>query len=336
MLFAMTVQNTPTPVPTSSGAPIRIATHNGSFHADDVFGVAVLMQLHPGAELVRTRDLPTIAAADFAVDVGGEWDAARGRFDHHQKGFTGARASGVVYASAGLVWTAHGPALVERLFGLQDAALAQSVADALDQQLVQHLDRADTGAAHGAPGLFGLSALLSQFNTTWDRRGGAEQSEQAAFDNFHRAVALTTQLLLASLDQLRADYQGAQLVRDAERTLDGRVLVMPRGGLPWSEVVATEMPEVLYVVYPDSSDKQYQVHVVTVEPHSFVARKDLPRAWAGLRLAELAAVSGVADAVFCHNGRFIAGASSLQGALRLAELALAAPDTDPVRKAPGA
>jgi uncharacterized UPF0160 family protein len=41
---------------------------------------------------------------------------------------------------------------------------------------------------------------------------------------------------------------------------------------------------------------------------------------------ELAAVCGVPDAVFCHNGRFIAGAGSLQGALRMAELALASLD----------
>jgi uncharacterized UPF0160 family protein len=51
--------------------PVRLATHNGTFHADDVFGVAVLQLLHPGAELVRTRDPETIAKADFAVDVGG-------------------------------------------------------------------------------------------------------------------------------------------------------------------------------------------------------------------------------------------------------------------------
>ena len=80
--------------------PIVIATHNGSFHADDVFGVAVLLLLHPGAELVRTRDAELSAKADFAVAVGGEWDAGRGRFDHHQRGFRGARESGVVYASA--------------------------------------------------------------------------------------------------------------------------------------------------------------------------------------------------------------------------------------------
>lgn len=305
--------------------PIVIATHNGSFHADDVFGVAVLLLLHPGAELVRTRDAELIAKADFAVDVGGEWDASRGRFDHHQRGFKGARDSGVVYASAGLVWRAFGPALVEQSFALRDPALAHSVADALDEELVQHLDRSDTGADHGAPGLFGLSALLSQFNTTWDSRGDASQDEANALANFRRAMGLVTSLLTVTLDQLRAKYQGAQLVRNAEKLFDGQALLMPRGGLPWREVVSKEMPDVLFVVYPDSSAQQYQVHVVTVEPHSFQARKDLPKAWAGLRLAELAEVSGVADAVFCHNGRFIAGAGSLAGAKRLAEIALATP-----------
>jgi uncharacterized UPF0160 family protein len=310
----------------STVRPTLIATHNGSFHADDIFGVAVLLLLHPQAELIRTRDMERIAQADFAVDVGGEWDAARGRFDHHQRGFAGARGTGVVYASAGLVWRAHGAALVEQTFGLNDPALAQSVADTLDHELVQHLDRADTGVDHGAPGLFGLSALMAQFNTTWDSRGDAAEDEARSLAQFRQAVAVMTTLLQAALNQCRAKYQGAALVRAATPLFDGRVLLMPRGGLPWREVISQEMPEVLFVVYPDSSARQYQVHVVTVQPHSFQARKDLPRAWAGLRLAELAAVTGVADAVFCHNGRFIAGAGSLEGAQRLAELALAAED----------
>lgn len=305
--------------------PTTIATHNGSFHADDVFGVAVLRLLHPQARLLRTRDAALIAAADFAVDVGGEWDAARGRFDHHQRGFAGARANGVVYASAGLVWAAHGQSLVAQQCGVADAVQTRAIADSLDRELVQHLDRADTGAANAAPGLFGLSALLAQFNLPWDRRGSAAEDDAAALARFEQAVALVTQLLLAALDQQRARHQGAQQVREAQTLFGGRVLLLPRGGLPWREVAGAEMPDLWFVVYPDASDQQHQLHVVTVEPQSFTARKDLPRAWAGLRDAELAAATGVADAVFCHNGRFIAGARSLDGALRLAELAVAAP-----------
>ena len=312
------------PTPSTAPARVCIATHNGTFHADDVFGVAVLLLLYPHAELVRTRDAAAIASADFAVDVGGEWDPSRGRFDHHQRGFTGARPQGVVYASAGLVWEAFGTRLVSQAVGPgAEPALVRAVANDLDVELVQHLDRADTGASHGAPGLFGLSALIAQFNTTWDDPAAAAKDGKAALAGFRKAVEVTTLFLLASLDQLRARHQGAQLVRQADKVCGGAVLVMPRGSLPWSDVVCAEMPEVLFVVYPDSSDNQYQVHVVTVEPNSFVARKDLPRAWAGRRGAELAAVCGVEDAVFCHNGRFIAGAASLQGAMRMAELALA-------------
>ena len=79
-----------------------IVTHGGKFHADDAWAVAVLMILFPDADLVRTREPAVIDSADFAVDVGGAWDPARGRFDHHQKGFDGARASGVPYASASM------------------------------------------------------------------------------------------------------------------------------------------------------------------------------------------------------------------------------------------
>jgi uncharacterized UPF0160 family protein len=82
------------------------------------------------------------------------------------------------------------------------------------------------------------------------------------------------------------------------------------------------MPEVVFVIYPDSDGEQYQVKTVPAELGSFVARLDLPKSWAGLRDQELAAVTGVPDSVFCHLNLFIGGARSLEGAIRLAELAL--------------
>lgn len=94
--------------------------------------------------------------------------------------------------------------------------------------------------------------------------------------------------------------------------------------MPWTHVVVHEMPEVMFVIYPDSDGNQYQIKTVPVEAGSFTARMDLPDAWAGLRDGELAAVSGVADSVFCHLNLFIGGARSFAGAVQMAELALAA------------
>lgn len=315
-----------------------IATHSGSFHADDVFGVAVLMGVFPSHTLLRTREPELIEAADFAVDVGGLWDPASGRFDHHQRGFDGARAPrpddagetspGVGYASAGLVWSAHGAAYTRALalangFELDDSAVAE-VVRSVDNALVQYLDLVDTGQDDVAPGLFGLSSLISLLNTDWQEEQGLDAPAKAQLqeDRFREATAIMRKFLdraiLKKISQLRA----ADLVRHAPRLLGGQVLHLAQGGMPWTRLVVKEMPEVMLVIYPDSDGNQYQLKTVPVEPGSFTARLDLPAHWAGLRDQELAAVTGVADSVFCHNNLFIAGARSLGGAARLAELAL--------------
>jgi uncharacterized UPF0160 family protein len=308
--------------------PVVIASHNGSFHADDVVGVAVLQIVFPNYQIVRTRNPQTILDADFAVDVGGIWDACTGRFDHHQKEFKGARCNGVAYASAGLVWAVYGEhcltPLVAPLRARNIGIDIHGLVKAIDHELMEHLDRADTGASMGAPGLFGLSALVSQFNTTWLEDNGrtAEEREQHIFAQFSDAVACVKQMLKRIMLDKVSEVAASSVIRNSRREFDGRVLVLDEAGLPWINVVCNEMPDVLFVVYPDSSDKQYQVRTVPIEPESFKARADLPAAWAGLRDAQLAVKCGVPDAVFCHNGRFIGGASSLEGALRMAELAL--------------
>ncbi len=314
-----------------------IATHSGSFHADDVFGVAVLMGVFPSHTLVRTRHQDAIDQADFVVDVGGIWAAEAGRFDHHQRGFTGARPErtvdsaqvpGVGYASAGLVWSVHGAAYVQAVAQARGVDVSEQqvnqVVQSIDQALVQYLDLVDNGQADVAPGLFGLSALISQLNSHWLEEKSLSSAEKAQLQEtrFREAVAITRQFLDRAIFKQVGQILSMDTVRQAPRLLHGRVLHLQEGGMPWTRVVVEEMPEVLFVIYPDSDGRQYQLKTVPVEPASFDSRLDLPAAWAGLRDAELAAASGVPDSVFCHMNLFIAGAKSFDGALQLARLAL--------------
>src|SRR3954452_2654569 len=108
--------------------PMRVATHDGSFHADEVFALAALSLLGEPLEIVRTRDRDVIAACDVRVDVGFRADPASGDFDHHQREGAGERPGGVRYASFGLVWREHGAALCGG-----DAEVAARV----DESLVQ-------------------------------------------------------------------------------------------------------------------------------------------------------------------------------------------------------
>lgn len=41
------------------------------------------------AEIVRSRDPAVLAEMDIVIDVGGVYDDATRRYDHHQREFTG-------------------------------------------------------------------------------------------------------------------------------------------------------------------------------------------------------------------------------------------------------
>ncbi|WBS03663.1 MYG1 family protein [Pseudoduganella sp. SL102] len=311
-----------------------IVTHNGKFHADDAWAAAVLFVLFPDAELVRTRDPAVIEAADFAVDVGGIWNPAAGRFDHHQKGFDGARQTGVPYASAGLVWREYGARCVSVLADLHTGQqlpndTAREIAYAIDADIVQYLDLSDVGAAKNAPGGYGLSAVISGFNPNWldeQRLGYDGAADVYRLDQFRRAMALLTDILVNAVKYRVGALLAVEQVRDAEVLADGRLLFLRNSALPWTQVVRKEMPKVLFVLSHSIAENRYMLHTIPVSPESFAARADLPAPWAGLRDAELAAVTGVADATFCHNGRFIAAARSYEGAYAMAMLALQAVD----------
>jgi uncharacterized UPF0160 family protein len=309
-----------------------IVTHGGKFHADDAWAVATLKVLYPDADLVRTRDPAIIATADFVIDVGGIWDPAAGRFDHHQKGFSGARQSGVPYASAGLVWRDYGArcvaALAEAHTGqrLSDDS-AQQIAYAIDNDVVQYLDLSDVGAAKNAPGGYGLSAVVSGYNPNWldeERLGYGEAADAYWLEQFKRAMLFLTDVMANSVKYRVGAALAVEQVRNAEVLEGGRLLYLKNGALPWTTVVRKEMPKVLFVISHNLNEQRYMLHTVPVSAESFDARADLPAEWAGLRDADLAAVTGVADAGFCHNGRFIAAAKSYDGIYLMAVQALKA------------
>ena len=75
----------------------KLITHNGSFHADDIFACATLSLMLEKAgekfEVIRTRDEEIIKTGDYVFDVGGIYDENLNRFDHHQTGGAGIRGN---------------------------------------------------------------------------------------------------------------------------------------------------------------------------------------------------------------------------------------------------
>jgi uncharacterized UPF0160 family protein len=293
---------------------MRVATHPGNFHADDVFAVAALRLAHgdDAVEVVRTRDADVQAAADARVDVGGVDDAASGDFDHHQKGGAGERANGIRYASFGLVW---------RHVGV-DVAGSEEAAASVDERIVQGVDANDTGQTIMESLVEGVrpmtvSGIVAALNPAWDEELTPEEEDA----RFLEAVALAQGILAREVAGAAGFQRARELVRAAiGRAEDPRVIELDRN-MPWRETVVAGAPDALYVIYPKSDG--WGMQAVPVRAGSFDNRRDLPAEWAGLSGAELAAATGVDDAIFAHVGRFYASAGSREGITALARLALA-------------
>ena len=67
---------------------------------------------------------------------------------------------------------------------------------------------------------------------------------------------------------------------------------------------------------------QWKIQTVPAELGSFEDRKSLPKSWAGLSGQAFKEATGLDDAMFCHNGLFIAGAESFESIMKMANMAL--------------
>lgn len=304
----------------------KIVTHPGVSHADDVFAVAWMRNL--GCELEVERRVPTPEELDdpevMVLDIGGSYDYAKMNFDHHQRGGAGERwDTGVPYATFGLV-TSH---FSEHLSG--------EVYSRLSEKLIEPIDAADNGFACINPDSVkgvdveyrfkpcSISAVISSFNPP--ARVGVTVTPADRDAAFNTAVASAQQILENYIAEAEAYFAAKDAVLAAE-VIRPHVLYLPEFA-QWNEHVflREDQEEILYVVFPGArEDSGYQVQQVPTEVGSFSGRKPLPEEWAGLRGQDLANATGVTDAEFCHNGRFIGGAKSLKGTLRLAELAVQA------------
>ncbi len=290
-----------------------IVTHDGGFHADDAFAVvALLLHLKGNAKVVRSRDQKIIESGDFVVDVGGAYDAAQNRFDHHQTGGAGERSNKIPYAAFGLVWKTFGAAI----------SGSAEIAARVDAKLVQPIDAGDNGVAlgsyEGAPAFpYLIQNAIFSFEPTWSEKhlsldAGFEEAREFASAILEREIAHARDALL-----------GETIVRASYESTEDKCIIVLDGEYDWKEILV-HTPEPLFVILPDrrGESEKWRAYAVPAFPHSFVVRRPFPREWAGKRDNELALISGVPDAVFCHNKLFTVAARSREGALALARKAL--------------
>lgn len=289
---------------------VMIVTHDGAFHSDDIFACATL-GLSLDAEgreyrIIRTREYNKIDFADIVVDVGGVYDAGQNRFDHHQEGGAGTRDNDVPYAALGLVWKSYGEKICKN----------KEVSDLIEERLVQAVDANDNGID-----LFNLKTEVSPYciqNMFYVFR--PSYTEEPDYDTpFLKLVDFAKEILKREIKKTSDTVNARDMVKHAYLNAEDKRIVCLEQSYPWMDTILN-YENTIFVVYPKAGT--WRVEGVRKNKDSFETRKPMPTKWAGKRDLELIKETGVKDAVFCHNGRWLVVAKSKEGALELANKAL--------------
>ncbi|XP_005986187.1 UPF0160 protein MYG1, mitochondrial isoform X2 [Latimeria chalumnae] len=271
-----------------------IGTHNGTFHCDEALAVFLLKQLpeYKDAEVVRTRDPQRLTECDIVVDVGGEYDSKRHRYDHHQRSFSDSMSSlnpgkrwVTKLSSAGLVYLHYGHRILVHLLGLKEE----------DPQISVLYDKAGFQKAMDLVGTEFLDRL----------------------DFYHKSWMPARHLVEEAIqNRFQVDPSG-------------EVVVFAQGGCPWKEhlfslekELEVEKP-IKFVLYTDQNG-QWRVQCVPAGLNTFQNRLSLLEEWRGVRDEELSKLNGIPGCIFVHASGFIGGNKTRGGALEMARRTLQA------------
>ena len=340
-----------------------IGTHSGAFQADEALGVWMLRRLEQfggaDAQVVRSRDPKVLEPLDIVIDVGGTYDHAALRYDHHQRGFFetfdgenpesrdgGGKATGPESATgkfttklsaSGLVYKHYGNEIICALHPALKSSpdMLEWVRTKFYTDFMEGIDANDNGIEIADAPRYRESTTLPQrvhrLNSRWNApEGGPTEDER-----FEAASRLCGEEFASALEYVvecelpaRVLVETSLVGRDAIHP-SGAVIKFESGGCPWKthlyELERAHGVEnlVKFVLYEDSSG-MWRVQAVTAEGTAFTNRLGLLEAWRGLRDDALVTASGIAGCKFVHASGFIGGNATYDGALAMALATIAA------------
>lgn len=284
----------------------NIAVHNGPFHADDVFAIAILKLIYPKLEVVRTRDEAILKKSDARIDVGREYNPEKGGFDHHQKGGAGKRENGIPYASAGLIWKNFGEKLANK-----------DTIKYLDERMIQYIDADDNGVDVGKSTIpiYSISEFIEGMNPS-----SGESSHDEFDKRFFEVVGIIMKLLSGEIKRADIICKSREIVKNKIKESNGDYIILEEK-MPWKDAVIKES-KLKFVIMYNKLEKNWGISAVPVSLDSFENRMSLPREWRGLDNQALENACGINGAVFCHNSGHMAINLTKEGAIKMVEKAL--------------
>lgn len=295
--------------------PIKLGTHSGTFHADEVLATAILQQLYPSSTLTRTRDQSILNTLDIIYDVGSIFNHTLKRYDHHQRGFSEHFPNKkILLSSSGLIYKYYGKQLLLKL-GASEEQL-DILFNFIYEDYFMGFDAADNGndGIYGELFIRNCTSVVSSFNYITEDEDG----------NFRDAVDFMRGDLLRYLEKAISTfnmyYKG---IVDAV-VADKSYLIIDRVECPLYFIhyfINTVENKVKFLI-SKYTDGYCRIYGHRLSLYGYKCEGYLKEEWRGLKGEELEKIGGVSGMAFVHGSGFTGAAENLEVAIKMVEMSL--------------
>lgn len=305
---------------------MRIVTHNGKIHSDEVCSIALLTTYFSNKSMevsvLRTRDTEKILETDVLVDIGLEYNHELLKYDHHQKDFNekwigeDGKESDITLSSAGLVWRHYGSEIIEMYlsdnseefdegFNYTEETINE-IKNIIYYKLIQEIDANDNGIPYKDSY---ISDLVSDLNS--DVFDEVTQNQ-----NFNRAVEIVGNIFDIKFNEIINSYFNFQKDLDIvkEMNLSGPYLVVEDKIPTIFKCINTLDPECKVKFCIFKGENEYTIKTRRKNNDKF---KPICRI-----LPEEEISKSFTDVIFIHKAGFLAKTKSLETAKLVVNLSL--------------
>ncbi|MDO4995757.1 MAG: MYG1 family protein [Bacilli bacterium] len=290
----------------------KYITHSGTMHADEVFATAFLSLYKGDIDLFRTPEVNPDNYPDVII-----YDVGRGKFDHHQEGRE-VRENGIPYCSLGLLWKEFGKDFLKK----RNIEHVDEVFEYLDKDFIEGIDAIDNGIFQKVESTYkmrNLCDVIKLFNPSFE-------SDEKESTQFLKAVDVAIKIFEEEVLSIVGRVKAKKILEaKIPEAIEKHYLELDKF-MPYEESIYTldTNKQIYFVVFP-SNRGGYSAKTIFNSSEDRVYRVEFPEEWAG-HGKELAEITGVEGATFCHLAKFIVSATTREAIIKLVEMAISKSD----------
>lgn len=290
----------------------KYITHSGTMHADEVFATAFLSLYKGDIDLYRTPEVNPENYPDVIV-----YDVGRGKFDHHQEGRR-VRENGIPYCSFGLLWQEFGKDFLKQ----RNIDNIDEVFEYLDKDFIEGIDAIDNGIFQKVESTYkmrNLCDVIKLFNPSFE-------SDEKESTQFLKAVDVAIKIFEEEILSIVGRVKAKKILEaKIPEAIEKHYLELDKF-MPYEESIYTldTNKQIYFVVFP-SNRGGYSAKTIFNSSEDRIYRVEFPEEWAG-HGKELAEITGVEGATFCHLAKFIVSATTREAIIKLVEMAISKSD----------